>query len=85
MVNRPDAPTCAFTTAEAAVAAGGELTPTLRADMRVAAVFATGAARGCAEWSHLVAGATAIRDPRGQSTRASIPRPLYRDPARLHQ
>lgn len=52
----------AFTTAEAAVAAGGELTPTLRADMRVAAVFATDAARGCAEWSHLVAGTTAIRE-----------------------
>ncbi|WP_178357392.1 acyl-CoA dehydrogenase family protein [Mycolicibacterium hippocampi] len=52
----------AFTTAEAAVADGGELTPTLRADMRVAAVFATDTARGCAEWAHLVAGTSAIRE-----------------------
>jgi len=52
----------AFTAAEAAVAAGDELTPTLRADMRVAAVFATDTARGCAEWAHLVAGTTAIRE-----------------------
>ena len=52
----------AFTTAEAEVAAGGELTPTLRADMRVAAVFATDTARGCAEWAHLVAGTSAIRE-----------------------
>ena len=52
----------AFTTAETAVADGGELTPTLRADMRVAAVFATDTARGCAEWAHLVAGTSAIRE-----------------------
>ncbi len=52
----------AFTEAEAAVAAGDELTPTLRADMRVAAVFATDTARGCAEWAHLAAGTTAIRE-----------------------
>ena len=52
----------AFTTAEAAVASGAELTPTLRADMRVAAVFATDTARGCAEWAHLVAGTSSIRE-----------------------
>ena len=52
----------AFTTAEAAVASGEELTPTLRADMRVAAVFATDTARSCAEWAHLVAGTSAIRE-----------------------
>lgn len=52
----------AFGTAESAVAAGGELTPTLRADMRVAAVFATDTARECAEWAHLVAGTSAIRE-----------------------
>jgi hypothetical protein len=52
----------AFTTAEAAVAAGEDLTPTLRADMRAAAVFATDTARGCAEWAHLVAGTTSIRE-----------------------
>ncbi|MCV7077011.1 acyl-CoA dehydrogenase family protein [Mycobacterium szulgai] len=52
----------AFTTAEAAVAAGSELTPTLRADMRAAAVYATDAARNCAEWAHLVAGTSSIRE-----------------------
>jgi indole-3-acetate monooxygenase len=52
----------AFTTAEAAVAAGEELTPGLRADMRVAAVYATDTARSCAEWAHLVAGTTSIRE-----------------------
>ena len=52
----------AFTGAEGAVAAGAELTPTMRADMRVAAVFATDTARGCAEWAHLAAGTTSIRE-----------------------
>jgi alkylation response protein AidB-like acyl-CoA dehydrogenase len=52
----------AFTTAEAAVAAGEELTPALRADMRVAAIYATDTARGCAEWAHLVAGTSSIRE-----------------------
>lgn len=52
----------AFTTAEAAVAAGEDLTPTLRADMRVAAVYATDTARSCAEWAHLVAGTSSIRE-----------------------
>lgn len=52
----------AFTSAEAAVAAGEDLTPALRADMRVAAVYATDIARGCAEWAHLVAGTSAIRE-----------------------
>ena len=52
----------AFTTAEAAVAAGEDLTPALRADMRVAAVYATDTARACAEWAHLVAGTSSIRE-----------------------
>lgn len=52
----------AFATAEAAVAAGEDLTPGLRADMRVAAVYATDTARNCAEWAHLAAGTTAIRE-----------------------
>jgi indole-3-acetate monooxygenase len=52
----------AFTTAEAAVAAGSDLTPRLRADMRVAAVYATEVARSCADWAHLAAGTTAIRE-----------------------
>lgn len=52
----------AFSTAEAAVASGAELTPTLRADMRAAAVFATDTARSCAEWAHLVAGTSSIRE-----------------------
>ncbi|OBK19298.1 acyl-CoA dehydrogenase family protein [Mycobacterium asiaticum] len=52
----------AFSTAEAAVAAGEDLNPTLRADMRAAAVFATDTARECAEWAHLVAGTSSIRE-----------------------
>ena len=52
----------AFTTAEAFVAAGNDLTPALRADMRIAAVYATDVARSCAEWAHLVAGTSAIRE-----------------------
>lgn len=52
----------AFTTAEAAVASGEALTPALRADMRVAAVYATDVARHCAEWAHLVAGTSSIRE-----------------------
>lgn len=52
----------AFGTAEAAVDAGAELTPRLRADMRVAAVYATDVARGAAEWAHLAAGTTSIRE-----------------------
>lgn len=52
----------AFTTAESAVAAGDELTPTLRVDMRVAAVYATDVARECAQWAHLAAGTTSIRE-----------------------
>jgi alkylation response protein AidB-like acyl-CoA dehydrogenase len=52
----------AFSAAEAAVDAGNDLTPELRADMRVAAVYATDTARVCAEWAHLAAGTTAIRE-----------------------
>ncbi|OBF42161.1 acyl-CoA dehydrogenase [Mycobacterium sp. ACS1612] len=52
----------AFTTAEAVVAVGEELTPTMRADMRVAAVYATDVARACGEWAHLVAGTSSIRE-----------------------
>lgn len=52
----------AFTTAESAVAAGDDLTPTLRVDMRVAAVYATDVARECAQWAHLAAGTTSIRE-----------------------
>jgi alkylation response protein AidB-like acyl-CoA dehydrogenase len=52
----------AFERAEAVVAGGGGLTPELRADMRVAAVYATDAARECGQWAHLAAGTTAIRE-----------------------
>ncbi|HUO39481.1 MAG TPA: acyl-CoA dehydrogenase family protein [Mycobacterium sp.] len=52
----------AFMSAEAAVASGQDLSPRLRADMRVAAVYATDTARSCAEWAHLVAGTSAIRE-----------------------
>ncbi|RAV11669.1 acyl-CoA dehydrogenase [Mycolicibacterium sp. GF69] len=52
----------AFTAAETAVEQGCDLTPTLRADMRVAAVYATDVARQSAEWAHLVAGTSSIRE-----------------------
>ncbi len=52
----------AFTSAEAAVAAGEELTPTMRADMRIAATYATEASREVAQWAHLAAGTTSIRE-----------------------
>jgi alkylation response protein AidB-like acyl-CoA dehydrogenase len=52
----------AFTTAESAVATGQDLEPMLRADMRAAAVYATDVARQCAEWAHLVAGTSSIRE-----------------------
>lgn len=54
----------AFTSAEAAVASGEELTPTMRADMRIAATYATEASREIAQWAHLAAGTTSIREGR---------------------
>ncbi len=39
-----------------------ELTPTMRADMRVAATYATEASREIVQWAHLAAGTTAIRE-----------------------
>jgi alkylation response protein AidB-like acyl-CoA dehydrogenase len=43
------------------VAAGEELSPQMRADMRIAATYATEASREVAQWAHLAAGTTAIR------------------------
>ena len=43
----------AFSAADAAVTAGSDLTPRMRADVRVAAVYATDVARAAAEWAHL--------------------------------
>jgi alkylation response protein AidB-like acyl-CoA dehydrogenase len=51
-----------FTEAEAAVVDGGGLTPSLRADMRVAATYATECSREIVQWSHLAAGTAAIRE-----------------------
>jgi hypothetical protein len=51
-----------FEGVETAVAAGEPLQPVQRADMRAAAVYATDCAREVAEWAHLVAGTTAIRE-----------------------
>lgn len=52
----------AFCGVEQQVADGAELTPSMRADMRVAATYATEAAREVAQWAHLAAGTTAIRE-----------------------
>jgi alkylation response protein AidB-like acyl-CoA dehydrogenase len=51
-----------YSRTESAVQAGAELTPQARADMRAAAVYATDVARTCAEWAHLAAGTTSIRE-----------------------
>jgi indole-3-acetate monooxygenase len=47
---------------EAAVAGGDDLGPISRADMRAAAVYATECSREIAQWAHLAAGTTAIRE-----------------------
>lgn len=52
----------AFTGAEEAILLGGVLTPRMRADMRVAATYATEAAREVAQFAHLAAGTSAIRN-----------------------
>jgi alkylation response protein AidB-like acyl-CoA dehydrogenase len=51
-----------FGAVEAAVGNGDDLSPTMRADMRAAAVYATEASREVAQWAHLAAGTTAIRE-----------------------
>lgn len=51
-----------FTVVADAVARGDELTPRMRADARAAAVYATEASREIAQWAHLAAGTTAIRE-----------------------
>ena len=52
----------AFTVAEEAILLGNELTPLMRADMRIAATYATEASREVAQFAHLSAGTTAIRN-----------------------
>ncbi|MCU1397156.1 MAG: Acyl-CoA dehydrogenase, type 2, C-terminal domain, partial [Acidimicrobiales bacterium] len=52
----------AFTAAEDAILLGDTLTPLMRADMRIAATYATEASREIAQWAHLAAGTTAIRN-----------------------
>jgi indole-3-acetate monooxygenase len=47
---------------EQAVAAGEDLTPSMRADMRVAATYATEASREIVQWAHLAGGTSAIRE-----------------------
>lgn len=51
-----------YTDMEARIEAGEELTPTMRTDMRLAANFATEAAREITQFAHLAAGTTAIRE-----------------------
>ena len=51
-----------FGDVEAAVGAGEDLTPSMRADMRASAVYATDCSREIAQWAHLAAGTTAIRE-----------------------
>ena len=51
-----------FSEVEERVGDGAELSPTMRADMRVAATYATEASREIVHWAHLAAGTTAIRE-----------------------
>ena len=51
-----------YTKVEKRVAEGQELTPQMRADLRIAANYATEASREIVEWAHLSAGTTAIRE-----------------------
>jgi indole-3-acetate monooxygenase len=51
-----------FGDVERAVEADEPLTPTMRADMRVAATYATESCREVGQWAHLAAGTSAIRE-----------------------
>jgi len=51
-----------FTEVTDAVLAGAELTLAMRADLRMAATYATEASRAVVQWCHLAAGTTAIRE-----------------------
>jgi alkylation response protein AidB-like acyl-CoA dehydrogenase len=52
----------AFAYAERFVSDGGDLTPTMRADLRVAATYATEASREIVQWAHLAGGTSSIRE-----------------------
>jgi len=52
----------AYTGVERRVAEGEDLSPQMRADVRIAANYATEASREIVEWAHLSAGTTAIRE-----------------------
>lgn len=51
-----------YTRIEAEVDGGAELTPAMRADLRIAANYATEASREIVQWAHLAAGTSAIRE-----------------------
>lgn len=51
-----------FSEVEGAVGSRQELSPTMRADLRAAAVYATECSREVAQWAHLAAGTAAIRE-----------------------
>jgi len=64
-----------FADIEAAVSDGGAFCPTMRADLRVAAVYATDCSREIAQWAHLAAGTTAIREGSRLPSETSTPAP----------
>jgi indole-3-acetate monooxygenase len=51
-----------FTGFESRIAAGEEVTPLMRCDMRIAATYTTEASRDIVQWAHLAAGTAAIRE-----------------------
>lgn len=52
----------AYSRVEAQILAGQELTPKMRADMRISATYATETAKDIVTFAHLAAGTTAIRE-----------------------
>lgn len=84
----------ACNTVETAVAAGTDLTPAMRADLRIAATYATEASREITQWAHLAAGTSAIRtgsrlerafrDMYTGSQHAFISEKTYIDAAQIH-
>jgi alkylation response protein AidB-like acyl-CoA dehydrogenase len=51
-----------FTRLEKEAAGGAEVTPAMRAEMRLAATYTTEACREVVQWAHLAAGTSAIRE-----------------------
>ena len=72
-----------FADVEQVVADGGALTPAMRAELRVAATFATESSREIVRVGP--PGRRNLGHPGGEPARAGLPGHVHRDPARLHR